>query len=354
MLVKGIALIGVVALLAGIPGYLFGQFEQNSDDQRTRQIIHWQFTASKLAIVFPVAFGGTRGLVFIDRTSGDKRMIYDREVIVSYPQLSADGERLLFARWPRDGGIHEMISCATATWRCRILLRTDAMIVSPIEVDKDIILYSSSPLMTRFDGQKRYSQHDFYLLEAASRPVRLSDFRLNVLDALNLSGRNLVFSAYGPRRENPVIPEPEALAKPNSEIFMLEFDISERRIQAPPQRLKPLPVTMVGDYSVKPSVSADGQWIAFLNQYRAAGRNPYHLAIGRLQGTVQLSIAPSGISFSRPAFVENTVLANELFDDRYEVSLFDSSNGSSQVIAVLDHSFRSLTNLERIEIVVEK
>jgi hypothetical protein len=208
--------------------------------------------------------------------------------------------------------------------------------------------------MTRPDGQQRYAQHDFYLLEGSSQPVRLSEFRFYQLDSLNVVGHNVIFSAVGSPPDNPVIPQEEPSAKPSSNIFMLEFDPGNRRIQAPTRMLKPMSITLTGGYSTKPAVSADEQGIAFRNLSPVAGRNRYNLAIGALRGTVQKYVEASGIGFSRPAFVGKIVLANELSDDRYEIHVFDVARDSSQVIAVLEHSSHSLKSLERIEIVLDK
>jgi hypothetical protein len=350
-----IGLAVLVAAVAAVPSFfLFAQYAQNPEDERTRRTILWHFTASNAALAFPVTFDGERGLVFVDRISSTKRLIHERGSIISFPQLSGDGERLLFVRWPKEGGIHELLSCSTISWHCLSLLRTDAWIASPIEISKDTILYSSSPLVTLFDGQKRFSQHDFYLLAGSSTPIQLSEFRMWQLESLNLVGQKLIFSASGPPRGNSMFPESNPLAKPNSDIYMLDFDVSAKRIQPPSQVLKPLAVTLVGDYSSKPSISADGNWIAFLNRYRTSDRNVYHLALGPMQGAVRRSIAPSGLDFSRPAFVTNTILVNELFNDRYKVSAFEISNGSSRVVAELELSSRSLTNLPRIELLVGK
>jgi hypothetical protein len=56
------------------------------------------------------------------------------------------------------------------------------------------------------------------------------------------------------------------------------------------------------------------------------------------------------MGFSRPAFVGDSVLANQMFDDRYETTLVDLSSNSTRQIAIFDLNANTLEALERTEI----
>jgi hypothetical protein len=148
---------------------------ENSPLERLRRTTAFYFTASTSSIVFPVALApDTAGLVFIDRATGRTQLIAENKIALLSPRLSMNGEKLLFVRYRAD--IRELVSCATVSWQCRILLQTTNTIFSPIYVDGDAILYSSSPVTKGSDGQIHAANHNFYLLREGSEPRQLSNF----------------------------------------------------------------------------------------------------------------------------------------------------------------------------------
>jgi hypothetical protein len=164
--------------------------------QKTRELAVSQFTASPELIVFPTPLASDQvGLLVIERRTDRRRLIASEGAYFTYPQLSADGERLLFAR--TKGGTSHLLSCRVQDWQCRVAAETGDSITHPTELDRDRVLYVSSPLVTRLDGAKRFSKHDFYLAARTREPVRLTDFELFELGPLDVFDEKLMFSAYG-------------------------------------------------------------------------------------------------------------------------------------------------------------
>jgi hypothetical protein len=317
--------------------------------QRTRGYALSEFTASSELIIFPTPLAQDQvGLMVIDRRTDRRRLIAREGTFFTYSQLSPDGERLLFVRTKR--GTSHLLSCVVQTWHCRVAAETADSIIWPTELDQDRILYSSTPLVTGLDGVKRFSKHDLYLSERSREPVRLTDFELFTLGPLDIFDGKLMFSAYGPSRQRPIIPQPQALARSNSEIFALEFDRNNSRIRTPEHILEPLYV-IDGGLSIRQAVSPDGTKVAFLNTWTQIGPYHYDLVIATTEGTVLKRVEASTLQFSRAAFVgSTTVLANQLFDDRYEVTLVDMENDPTRKAATVEHSQDALRHLDRIQL----
>lgn len=162
-----------------------------SDAQR----LNFQFAASRVLVVFPVRLRrDSIGLVVVDRETGVSRLVAEYGTLLHRPRFSSDGERLLIVRQEAEKDISELLTCQVVDWKCRVLWRTANSILSPIEIEKDTVLLSSSPLTVRSDGQKRYANNDFYLIRAGSEPNKLSNFRFYRLHALDVMGDKIVFS----------------------------------------------------------------------------------------------------------------------------------------------------------------
>jgi hypothetical protein len=311
-----------------------------------------QFAASPTAIAFPVALDNEESdLLFIDRSTGRPKLIYEKGKSFWSPYLSADGERLvLIARHDRIAS-KEIISCSIATWQCAVLLRTENNLRSPVEIDAGTIVYSSSPLFVGSNGRHRYMDWDFYLLKKGSEQVRLSDFRLYELGSISVANDKLIFSGMGSKRDNPVLPESNPSAPNDSEIYAVELHRQAQRIRKPHGILARL--FMIGGLSVTASVSHDGSRGAVLNTATAKGSYRYDMVLATMDGAVQRRINVEGIGLSTAVFVGDTLLFNELFEDRYEVRLFDLTSNALQSILFVEHAPDKLRALQRIRLAVD-
>jgi hypothetical protein len=188
-----------------------------------------QFTASATAIAFPVVLDNEEaGLLFIDRKTSQSKLIYERDKFFLSPHLSADGERLVLIQRHDDFARKEIISCSTATWQCAVLLRTEDNLRSPVEINASTIVYASSPLFVGSDGRHRYMHWDFYLLKKGSAQVRLSDFRLYAVDAINAVNDELIFTGLG---SNPVLPASSRWRRTEAKSMRLK-SINKRKLSA--------------------------------------------------------------------------------------------------------------------------
>jgi hypothetical protein len=243
-----------------------------------------QFAASATAIAFPVVLDNDEaGLLFADRKTGRSKLIPEKNEFFVSPHLSADGERLVLIQ--RHVGIAR-------------------------------------------NGRHRYMHWDFYLLKKGSAPVRLSDFRLYALDAISAVNDKLIFTGLG---HNPVLPESKPLPPNRSQIYAVELDQQAQTIRKPPGTLAPL--FMIGGLSVSASASPDGRRAAVLNTKTDRFYYRYDMVLATIDGSVQRRIDLEGISFSPGVFVGETLLFNELFEDRYDVQLLDLASNALAMIA---------------------
>jgi len=187
----------------------------------------------------------------------------------------------------------------------------------------------------------------------------MSAFELYNLHALDVFDDRIMFSAYGSvSRTNVLFPRPpDPLAHASSEIFMLQADWKEKRLIIPSHQLEALYV--IDGRSSLPATSANGAAVAFINGRMAAGRYQYNLVVAGVDGTIQKyvdttanpgSSRPAYVGFSRPAFVGSSVLANQLFENRYETTLVDLVDNSVREVAVLEDTPSALESLKRVEI----
>jgi hypothetical protein len=325
---------------------------------RERMLI--QFAASEKRIVFPIPLDGeVAALAVIDRETGHRMLVSSGRSFLAFPQLSADGKRLLLIRGNQSTGHGQLLSCAVDDWRCRILVDDALQIGWPAEVRENVVLYrAAQPL--RFSGTR--VSYDFYLVEPSSQPVRLSTFKFYDLHSLSVSGDKIMFAAAASLTSD-LFPDAGSPSVPHSDIWMLQADWKEKRLIIPAH---PLDRRYVMErISTLPVMSEDGAYVAFLNGRSPAGENSYryNLVIARIDGTVEKYLEsttpgsprrafyPSHAfwGFSRPAFVGRSVLANQLFDDRYETTLVDLKSNSTEQISILYHTPSALGVLERRE-----
>jgi hypothetical protein len=341
----------VAALGIGV-GMLSTSQAQSYISDNNRGVSAFHFAASKQQVAFPVPVERDAvGLVVIDRASGKQRLIFEEKAFLLYPRFSDDGKRLLFVRNEAHANERKLIVCAVETWRCRTWLSTTATIRSPLELDQDTILYSSSPVDKRPDGKPLHNKHDFYLLSHGAQAERLSDFRLQELDSLNVVGARLVFEARtSPAEKKSILDEVRKVGGPGSEIYALDFNQARRKIQVPTQPLKPL--VLIEGYSTNPATGPDEK-LAFLNRRTKGGKTHFNLAVAASRGQVERYFEASGWAFSRPVFVGKEIVANEIFDRHYEVKSFDESSGKSKIVAKFEYIEAAIRTLERISLTIE-
>ncbi|MFZ5914371.1 MAG: hypothetical protein ACOY17_09115, partial [Pseudomonadota bacterium] len=301
-----------------------------------------QFTASPGLVIFPVDVSpGTIGLVVVDRETGRTRLIQQKGMWLLVPRLSRDGKRLLIVRQDAaTTGIRELLVCQVVDWQCRVLWRTKHTIAYPVEIDRDTVLYFSSPPTTSKSRGTHYLDSDFYLVRAGSEPVRLSHFTFTSVYALAILDGEIVFSAdqnklvLSIRTEGDlspasdlILPERDFAAPAYSRIFALPFDISKPRIETPAKILEPLFLMKAG-LSTRLAASEDGRLVAFINRARSA---QFDLVIADRNGKVRKHVITPGFGFSTPTFVGRMALANELTQDALTVRVFDVDSNTENV-----------------------
>jgi hypothetical protein len=340
--------VAAILIAIGIVGYfLASHYIQAAQMLRVRERMIDQYTATVKWIVFSVALDDdTAALAVIDRITGHRRLVVSQGNFLAFPRFSTDGERVLVIRGNQAGGNAELLSCSIENWKCRVLVRAPQPIYWPVEVRKDVVLYSGSELYA--EGRRR--QYDFYLAEPPNEPVRLSNFAFYNLAALNVVDDKIVFStAASMSAANVIFPKTiDALAPARSEIFALQINWKQRRLLIPSRPLEPL--CEIDGTSTEPTTSEDGTRIAFVNRRLTAGRSRYNLVVSTFDGVPLKYVDATSNGYSRPAFVGTTVLANQIFEDRYETTLVDLANSSTRQEAIFNHTSRALDALEHFEI----
>jgi hypothetical protein len=320
----------------------------NFDLERFRQIAVFDLAASADFVSFPVVLSSdTWGLIFLNRKTGEQKIIYDDSNVFHAPFLSSDGERLLFVREKAKQEAKELVSCKIANWRCEIVFKAEGTIFSPVELDADTFLYSSSPFVTVEPEKRRTAPfHNLFLLKKGSAPVRLTEFDAFQLNPISVAGRRVLFSALHGYYDKKVIPSPTPGAAARSDIFSLELSDIERRIIWPDLPLKP--IFLIEGYSTNASIAADGGHAAFLNSRTKNGQTRFNLVAANMSGEISKYVEASEFGFSRPSFVNQTIVANELLHDRYEVKEFNLSGEAGRVLFQVDHSVDALKKLPRL------
>lgn len=374
-----VGLVVIIGLLIGNPVW-FRILYPNPYNLKGHDRHLTQFTASPGLVIFPVDVAPhTIGLVVVDRETARARLIQQKGMLLQGPRLSRDGKRLLIVR--RDTattGIRELLSCQVADWQCRVLWRTTNSITYSVEIDRDTVLFFSSPPFITEDGRWLYTKTDFYLVRAGSEPVRIGNFKFAEVYALAILDGEILFSAmqlrpvYSPEQKkfvfsnapgiDPILPDPfftttvsadgktkTKYVSPNSSIFALPFDRSKQRIETPAKLLEPLFVMNAG-HSTGIAASEDGRLVAFKNQVRSA---QFDLVIADRDGTVRKHVITSGFGFSTPAFVGRMAVANELTRDALTVRAFDVDSNTESVIVRFDIA-TDFTKLEQIELQVNQ
>lgn len=325
---------------------------QESDSvARARKGALTQFAASPSAVVFPVVMSDkTTGLLFAERQSGIAKLIVEPNHGYWSPYLSQDGERLVFIRQRVGQQNREIVTCKIGEWRCRVLLRTEDNLRSPIEIERDSIIYASSPLLVGGDGKARYASYDFHHVRTGGVPTRLTDFRFYALHSVQVVQERIIFSAVSSRTVNAAIPRFNPSEPNRSEIYAVGFD-REPKIPKPEKILDPLFV--IGGYSINAAISANADLAVVQNSESGKGRYEFDLVVVSLNGTIQRRIRSQGLGFSPGAFVEGSILLNELFEDRYSVKRIKSPQGPIDEVLSVRNSAAELARFEKIRLIID-
>jgi hypothetical protein len=319
---------------------------------RETEGLNYEFTASPALAVFTVHLSrDAHGLVVVDRETATARLISLDRTFLDRPRLSSDGERLLFVRHEAGHETRELLICTVTDWKCRVLWRTANTIHSQIEIEKDTVLFLSSPKIVRSDGQVRFSDNDFYLIRAGSEPNKLTDFSFYAVYSLAVMGDRILFSAFGAGRAFHDIFPSRGIRDADSEIFSLNFDRSKPEIENPTRVLQPLYLPESG-YSTYIAASNDARLVAYLNRV-GPGSYKNHLVVAEPDGAARKRVTPTGYGFSRPAFVGRTVLAKELTEKEWVIRAFDVDADTETTIAKFDLS-TDFSKLEPIAISISE
>lgn len=337
----------------------YASFRQATGSETAHDRARWnvssEFSASARSIVFSVILGeGETALLFVDRDSGRQQIIYEPGFGFWAPYLSIDGERLVTIRRRKNTAEREILTCQIASWRCEVFLRTEDNLRSPIEIDKDTLLYASTPLRIGYEGRHLYADYDFHLLRKGEAAVHLSDFQLSELHSIGLAPDRIYFSAYGPKKDKPVIPSiySKKITEDRSEVYSLGFDARGSKLLVSTEMLEPQFV--IGGLSIGARISADGRWAAVQNTEFGKGKYRYEIVLVDLLNGEQQRLKTESIKTSPGVFVGGTVVFNELFPRHYEVKSFDIERKELSTVLRVDHLPGELRKLDRVPLTVGK
>jgi hypothetical protein len=307
------------------------------------------FAASTRSAAFPVRdSNGRLVILLVDFETGKPKKLGMKGAHLLSPSLSPDGKRLLFVRHPFGEGGREIVSCYTETFRCRSILKTEGSIGSPIEIAEGRILYAESPNAPGPDGIARYHRYDLWLFSESSGPRQLTNMRLYQLSSISVTENAVYFSAYGPPRDNPVIPKFDPDLSKQSDIFKLPFDLAQGKIETPTRPLEPL--FLEYGKSRSPSTSPDGSLIAFLRTVNL-GNYHYDLVIEDQESPATRLVTAAGLGFSRPVVVGRSVYANVINEDRLSIQVAEPGQRTMKRLA--DVTDASINSVETTDIRLE-
>jgi hypothetical protein len=287
------------------------------------------------------------GIIIINRRTWNKKVISFNRAFLSGPSLSADGNRLLFVRRYIDDQYNDLVSCDVNTWRCHVMLRIKAPIVSPFYVGMDSILFISGSTGIEKSGRILWMGSDIYIYNARTGIEKVSDLRLAGLRCLSVYGNSFIFSA----EENPLkpifLPKVDPSADPRSNIFEIGFDAETFRVETPTKTLSPL--FLVGGYSTTPTAAGDGSMVAFLNTPMDIAPYRFDLVVANRDGKIIQRVKASTRIFSRPVFVGRKVLAFQRLNESYELTTLNVDSGE----VVRNRLVGIYESVEQIELIVE-
>lgn len=273
-------------------------------------------------------------LLLVDFDSGKRAKLKSEGSHLLSPYLSPDGGRLLFLRELLGRKGTELVSCNTASLACHVVFRSAGSLHSAIEVSGNRILYVSSPYVTGGDGRVRLSRNDIWIFDPTTGPRQLTDFKLYELDSLAVAQNQIYFSAYGPSRDRPIIPQPNPLADQQSSIFRLPYDPEKATIDSPSRMMTPLFVSAgIANY---PTASVDGSLVAFLRTRTNTSPYHYNLVIVDQSSNSEQLIESPGLGSSRPVIIDHEVYASVTGEDRTLIQVNRQGERSMETLADID------------------
>lgn len=303
-------------------------------------------SAKNAAILVRSSRAENMQLLLVDFVSGKRTKLRSKGSHLLSPYLSPDGARLLLSRELPGRSGTELLSCDTGNFTCHVVLRSAGSIHSSRQISGGRILYVSSPFVKGGDGRVRLSRNDIWIFEPATGPRQLTDFRLYELDSLAVGQNHIYFSAYGPPRDRPVIPELDVRANQRSSIFQLPYDPGKATIDPPSRTLEPLFVSAgIANY---PAASMDGSLVAFLRT--RTNSNPYHydLVIADPNSKSERLIETPGLGASRPVIIDHDVYASVILKDRTLIQVLRQGERSMKTLA--DIGDASIADTETVEL----
>lgn len=156
-----------VAALTVIPAYAliaiyFLFFVNKFSIERERRNYSASFAASEKWIVFSAPLDEeTTALAVIDRKTDRRKLVLTKGRFLGDPRFSADGERLLVVRGFEKTYGNELLSCSPETWDCRILAHAEDTIAHPVEIRKDVVLFSGGDR----SKDNKHRRFDFYFVQ---------------------------------------------------------------------------------------------------------------------------------------------------------------------------------------------
>ncbi|WP_158672260.1 hypothetical protein [Bradyrhizobium guangdongense] len=289
-------------------------------------------------------------LLLVEFDSGKLTKFKSKGSHLLSPYLSPDGARLLFSRELLDRKGTELVSCDTSNFTCRVILRSAGSIHSAIQISGGRILYVSSPFVTGGDGRVRLSRNDIWIIEPKTGPRQLTDFRFYELGSLAVAQDQIYFSAYGPSRDRPVIPLPDARADQQSSIFRLPYDPEKAMIDPPSRTLSPLFVSAgIANY---PAASVDGSLVAFLRTRTNISSHHYDLVIANPNSKSEQLIEAPGLGASRPIIIDHDVYASVVGEDWTLIQVRRQGEHSMKTLA--DISDASIARTEAVELNIDQ
>jgi hypothetical protein len=337
-------------------------FHSESASATPRNVVAGYLAASSRQVAFSVQEEQSIDIVVGDFESGSITVLRSPGTRLIFPFLTPDSSRLLVVRQHPDNGASDLLSCTTNNYHCRVLHTSKDAISSPTEIDEHRILFVSSQLRTggpilrsKYLGfpVNRYVRHDIWRLDVGQAPRHVTDFELYELGNLCITENNVYFSGLGPRSDKPVIPKYTVLQRPMSDIYRLPIDRASGTISLPDVQLKP--VFLQEGYTFSASVSGDDSLAALLRTTTnwTGGGYRYDLVIQDLRTGASRVIEPANrLSFSRPVFVGNAILVNEIFEYKYVIKRM--LPGEASIQPVLEISDGSIIHAPVIEIAVDQ
>lgn len=323
-----------VALFAGL--WLKWSSEHSSLITAQRQI-HFQFEATPRFLAFPVYLrDGAIGFIWVDRSSGKRKLIQVPGSLLLFPSISKDQSHLLFVVRDQQSATREIVRCTILDWRCSSLLKTNEPIYSPIDVGDEGVLFAASGLRKANDGKLRYDAfHLFYLEKGYSFAKQLTRASFYSIGSLQFANGDILFS--GISKESSY----------SEALFNVGFDLTRKDIVDLQDLMRPL--TLLSGTSMFPSKSDQSAVLAFLHMGSLV---EYDLAIERPRTGIAVH-KRTGLGFSKPVVLGEDVLVNELLEGEYVISAY-RPDGRVEVLDRLSRLPPDIENLSRVSLSFDK